>query len=78
KRINHPREVLTVGQVLEVKVDSIDSENKRLSLTLSAAESTEEQQDQEEDLKKYLRPAPSSMGTLADKFKIRQNDGKKR
>lgn len=34
KRLNHPREVLKEGQTLEVFVESIDLERKRMSLTL--------------------------------------------
>lgn len=34
RRISHPREVVQVGDVLEVKIDSVDSEKKRLSLSL--------------------------------------------
>ena len=42
KRINHPREVVSTGQVLEVKVDAVDRENKRLSLSLAGATAAEE------------------------------------
>ncbi|MCX5864073.1 MAG: 30S ribosomal protein S1 [Deltaproteobacteria bacterium] len=34
RRISHPREVVQVGDALEVKIDSVDSEKKRLSLSL--------------------------------------------
>lgn len=35
RRISHPREAVKEGEVLEVKIDSIDPEKKRLSLSLS-------------------------------------------
>ena len=34
RRISHPREVVQVGDALEVKIDSVDLEKKRLSLSL--------------------------------------------
>ena len=34
RRISHPREVVQVGDALEVKIDSVDAEKKRLSLSL--------------------------------------------
>jgi small subunit ribosomal protein S1 len=34
RRISHPREVVQVGDVLEVKIDSVDPEKKRLSLSM--------------------------------------------
>jgi small subunit ribosomal protein S1 len=37
RRIGHPREVVKEGEVLEVKIDSIDLEKKRISLSLPRA-----------------------------------------
>lgn len=34
RRISHPREVVQVGEAIEVKIDSVDPEKKRLSLSL--------------------------------------------
>jgi len=69
KRINHPREVVSKGQVVEVKVDSIDKDNKRISLSLAGSEQATEQQEGEENYKQYLREKTDSMGTLADLLK---------
>ena len=66
KRINHPREVVSKGQVVEVKIDSIDKDNKRISLSLAGSEQATEQQEGEENYKQYLREKTDSMGTLAD------------
>jgi len=38
KRINHPGEVLEQGQSLEVTVEAVDREKRRLSLTLERDE----------------------------------------
>jgi small subunit ribosomal protein S1 len=77
KRINHPREVLSEGQVVEVKIDSIDRENKRLSLSLVGANADE--QKESEDYSQYMKEEkPKSMGTLADLLKARLADNKKK
>ncbi|MCL1980045.1 MAG: 30S ribosomal protein S1 [Proteobacteria bacterium] len=63
KRIHHPREVLATGQELTVKIESIDTDQKRLALTpedYTAKESMKEQ---------TAAPIPKespSMGTLGD------------
>ena len=77
KRINHPREVLSQGQVVNVKIDSIDRDNKRLSLSLVGAEA-DDQKEREEDYTQYMKEKPKSMGTLADLLKARLADGKKK
>ena len=46
RRINHPREVVQKGQSLEVRIDSLDREQKRVSLSLP--QSQEEEQKVEE------------------------------
>jgi len=67
RRIHHPREVLEAGQELTVKIESIDSAQKRLALTPEdyvAKESTNEQ---------YTPPPvtreATSMGTFGDLLK---------
>jgi len=71
KRINHPREVVTKGQVVEVKVDNIDKENKRMSLSLAGSEQAEDREKTEEDYSQYLKERSGSMGTLADLLKTK-------
>ena len=41
RRINHPREVVKEGDALEVRISSIDLENKRISLSLPEQENEE-------------------------------------
>ncbi len=65
KRIRHPHEVLTNGQVIEVKVDSVDGPNKRISLSLADREQSEDQKENVGDYSQYLKES-SPMGTLAD------------
>ncbi len=69
KRINHPREVVTKGQVVEIKVDKVDRDGKRLSLSMAGPEKADEQPEAEEDYSRFLRGKSDSMGTLADLLK---------
>ncbi len=69
KRINHPREVLSTGQVVDVKIDTVDKENKRIGLSLAGAGKEEEEAKSAEDYAQYMKPASKSMGTLADLLK---------
>jgi small subunit ribosomal protein S1 len=78
KRINHPREVVSKGQALEVKVDSMDKDNRRLSLSLAGPEQAEEPEERAEDLTQYLKEKPDSMGTLADLFKTKPAEKRKK
>lgn len=55
RRINHPREVLEVGQQIEVKVEGVDDETRKISLAPSdyvSAESTETAE--KDEYKKYM------------------------
>jgi small subunit ribosomal protein S1 len=78
RRVNHPREVLTKGQVVEIKVDSIDKENKRLSLSLAGAEQGENEKAGDDDYTPYLKPKSDSMGTLADLLKTKLVEKRKK
>jgi small subunit ribosomal protein S1 len=77
KRINHPREVVTKGHAVKVKIEKIDKENKRLSLSLAGSEQLEAQEKPEEDYGQYMKEKSSSMGTLADLLKSRPGKTKK-
>lgn len=77
KRVNHPREVVTLGQELTVKVLSVDAAAKRLALTFGDFEAETEEQEEKEDLTQFQKQAPASMGTLGDLLK-KGMDRKKR
>lgn len=78
KRINHPRDVLAEGQRVEVRVLKLDSENKRLSLSLAAATP---QEQQGEDFRQYLEAQPSvkpaALGALGAAL-LKARNGKKK
>jgi small subunit ribosomal protein S1 len=75
RRIHHPREVLEEGQELEVQVESVDTVEKRISLTPSDYESPEDNQQKEEnivkDFKNNKQEESGSMGTLGDILQAR-------
>lgn len=70
KRINHPREVLKEGEVVEVLIEGIDRDNKRISLAL--AETVRAAAEADADLTAFRQKAaeaPAGMGTFADLLK---------
>lgn len=85
RRINHPREVVADGQELEVRIDQIDAENKRISLSIPELDQKKEEmltkqrstKQKEPDLreefdrfsKKDKDAKQSGMGTFADLLK---------
>jgi len=73
KRINHPREILKEGETIEVKVESVDSAGRRISL--SPAETSRAATRAEEYLvafrKDAAQDAARSLGSLGDLLKTR-------
>jgi len=70
RRINHPREVLEEGQEIEVQVESVDTIEKRISLTPSDYVSPEDDQRSEDrlvkDFKDSNKKQSSNLGTFGD------------
>ena len=70
RRINHPREVLEEGQEIEVQVESVDTEEKRISLAPSDYESPENDEQKEKnivkDFKKSSKESGGGFGTFGD------------
>ena len=78
KRIKHPHEVVAKGQVVEVKIDSVDRDSKRISLSLAGSGQDEDDEEREGDYSRYLKESPKSIGTLADLLKAKLGEkGKK-
>lgn len=79
KRINHPGEVLEAGQTVEVKIEGIDLEKRRISLVIEGAANEsgkkggEVKEQPGHDYRDYKRKAVESsskpMGTLGDLLK---------
>ncbi|MFH1146453.1 MAG: 30S ribosomal protein S1 [Pseudomonadota bacterium] len=77
RKIKHPREAVSRGQTIEVKIEAVDKENKRLSLSPAGAAEEEAAQDQSVDYRTYVKSQPKSMGTLGDLLKSRIAGAKK-
>jgi len=80
KRLKHPSEAVREGQEVEVRVESVDREKRRISLSLAAASAAESAGEAEEDYRKYLSTPPESpsLGTLGEalKAKLSRKEGK--
>ncbi|MEI6209451.1 MAG: 30S ribosomal protein S1 [Desulfuromonadales bacterium] len=67
KRINHPREILKEGEVIEVRIESVDRANRRLSLAMAGtARAAEEEEVTLSEFRRQAAEAPKGMGTLGE------------
>jgi len=66
QRIKHPQDVLTLGQALQVTIEKVDLDEKRISLVPARDKSAESAETS------YEEKADSGMGTFADLFKKAQ------
>lgn len=76
RRINHPREAVEAGQDIEVLIESIDDENKRISLAPSDYQSPEDKEDADRnEYKKFIAEKTdnkkSDMGSLGALLKAK-------
>ncbi|MBI5209563.1 MAG: 30S ribosomal protein S1 [Elusimicrobia bacterium] len=72
RRIGHPREVLKEGQTVEVRVEAVDREGKKLSLSLAAI--TRAAEEEAATLKAYqdqASAAPQNIGSLGEMLKAK-------
>ena len=70
KRINHPNEVLTQGQTIEVRVEKVETAQKRISLTPAAdAAAPSEAGDRNGDYQQYVPKSKESFGSFGDMMK---------
>ena len=82
RRINHPSEVVEAGQNIEVVIESIDPDNKRISLTPSDYTSPEQEVEKEHrDYKKYQSSQKKtgdkeSLGSFGALLKAKLNEKK--
>jgi small subunit ribosomal protein S1 len=65
RRLNHPKEAVSVGQSVEVEILAIDPDKRRLSLSMGAAERSVEREELEE-ARASVPAAPARLGTFAD------------
>jgi len=72
KRINHPREVLKLGQEFGVTIEKVDAEQRRISLVPAGGE-IESQEKSYSD-----QPVSAGMGTFADLLRASQEKKNKK
>ena len=82
RRIAHPGDALKVGQSIEVRIDAIDRDQKRISMSVPAMESKEDvsgriEKEPEEDYRQYVEKAPTSLGSFGDIMKRKLEEKKK-
>ena len=82
RRINHPREVMEEGQNIDVKIESIDTVEKRISLQPAdyiAPEAVEEQErDEYKSFVKKQQKSDSAMGSLGALLQAKMKEKKKK
>ena len=77
KRINHPREVVKEGEQIEIKIDSIDRANRRISLALAGpARAAAEEEATLTEFRRQSDDGPKGMGTLGDMVRRTQRNKK--
>ncbi len=79
RRISHPREVVKEGQAVEVKIEAVDSSQRKLSLSL--AEISREEEEAAATLQQYKDRAaaePQNMGTLGELLKAKMEKKEKK
>ena len=69
KKIKHARDVLTAGTDIDVKIEKIDRENKKISLAPAGDEDGNNAGRDGDDYRGYLPKTPKTMGTLGDLLK---------
>lgn len=78
KRINHPREVVREGEQIEVRIESIDRGNRRISLALAGpARAAAEEEATMSEFRRQAADAPKGMGTLGDMLRTKSQRGRK-
>jgi small subunit ribosomal protein S1 len=74
RRINHPREALKEGQIVEVQVEAVDRSQRRFSL--ASADLRRSEEEEASTVKDYMQKAavePQNLGTLGDMLKSKMN-----
>ena len=69
KKIKHAGDVMKAGEDIEVKIEKIDRENKKISLDLAGNDKEASVATDEDDFRGYIGKSPKAMGTLGDVLK---------
>ncbi len=79
KRIVHPGDAVKLGEAIEVRIDAMDRNQKRISLSIPEAEARDDaarkiEKTSENGYREYIGEVPISLGSLGDAMK--RNVGK--
>jgi small subunit ribosomal protein S1 len=77
KRIKHPSEVVSEGQTVEVKVESVDREKRRIALALpNVAAAAEASEAEASDYKDYMSSAstPTALGSFGEALRAKMGN----
>jgi small subunit ribosomal protein S1 len=66
KKIKHACDVLKAGEEVEIRIEKIDRENKKISLDMAGNDKDTSVAGEDEDFRSYIAPAPKTMGTFGD------------
>lgn len=69
KKIKHAGDVMKAGEEIEVKIEKIDRENRKISLDLAGNDKDTSVAGEDDDFRSYIAKSPKTMGTLGDMFK---------
>ncbi len=79
KRIRHPGEAVREGLELSVKIDSVEREKRRISLSLPGDAKAEGSPEEWEDYRHSLREeSPPSLGSLGEELKAKLEEKRKK
>lgn len=77
KKIKHASDVIKTGEEVEVKIEKIDRENRKISLDLAGSDKDMSAPADEDDFRNYIPKSPKAMGTLGDLLRKSGKSGKK-
>jgi len=69
KKIKHAQDVLSKDREIDVKIEKIDRENKKISLDMASIGNEKDSDEGTEDYSGYMPKPPKTMGTLGDLMK---------
>ena len=69
KKIKHAGDAMKAGEDIEVKIEKIDRENKKISLDLAGNDKEASVATDVDDFRGYIGKSPKTMGTLGDLIK---------
>lgn len=72
RRLSHPREVLKEGQPVEVQIEAVDRENRKISLALAEVRRAEEEEAATiQEFRQQAVAAPQNLGSFGELLKAK-------